>query len=233
HRTLAAAVALLIATPALATHFRYGHLSWDVVSGNTVEFTLQNVFRRDDSPSFNPCVNPSTNTTIACSGGDGFPLPRDVIREDIGETRLDFGDGSPTVGSPGNGGLFYLVTSVDPANNWAFGLAIDPASLPAIDTSIQHTYSSSPGTYIAKIADCCRISPVVGPNAHLNNPDLDYRVETSVTVGMGNSSPVSALPPIVICPQNAICTFLVPATDPDGDPLTFRLPTAPEADPGR
>jgi len=116
--------------PASATHFRYGHLTWQIVSGRTAEFTLQNVFRRDDSPTFNPCVNPSTNTTIACSGIDGFPLPGDVIREDIGDTRLNFGDGSPTVGSPGNGGLFYLVTSVDPINNWVFGLALDTTGLP-------------------------------------------------------------------------------------------------------
>jgi cysteine-rich repeat protein len=232
-RALALAILLLadvFSGVAHATHFRYGHLTWQLVSGTTVEFTLQNVFRRDDNPTVNPCVNPSTNTVIPCSGGDGFAAPGDVIRENIGDTRLNFGDGSPTVGSPGNGGLFYLVTSVDPTNNWVFGLAIDPAALPAIDTSIRHTYA--PGTWIARIDDCCRISPAVAPNAHINNPDLDYRVETQVVVGMGNSSAVSALPPIVTCPQNALCTFLVPATDPDGDTLRFRLSTAPEADTG-
>ena len=230
-RWILAFAAALIASPAMATHFRYGHLTWQVVSGSTVEFTLQNVFRRSNSPSFNPCVNPTTNTTIACTGPGGLPNPGDVIREDIGDTRLNFGDGSPTVGSPGSGGLFYLVTSVDPANNWAFGLALDPTSLPSIDTSIEHTYGA-PGTYLARIDDCCRISPVIAPNAHINNPDLDYRVETRVVIGMGNSSAVSALPPIVICPQNALCTFLVPATDPDGDTLTFRLSTPTEADTG-
>lgn len=231
---LAAAAAALVlqhAAPASATHFRYGHLTWSALAGNSVEFTLQATFRRDNSPSFDPCVNPSTNTIVPCSGGDGFPLPGDVIREDVGDARLNFGDGSPTVGSPGNGGLFYLVTSVDPVNNWAFGLAIDPASLPAIDTTIQHTYAT-PGTYVARIDDCCRISPLDPPNAHVNNPDLDYRVETRVVAGMGNTSPLSALPPIVICPQNAVCTFLVPATDPDGDTITFRMSLAPEADGG-
>src|SRR6185369_4003 len=138
-RALALAV-VLVACVAHATHFRYGHLTWQLVSGTTVEFTLQNVFRRDGNPTVNPCVNPTTNTVIACSGGDGFAAPGDVIRENIGDTRLNFGDGSPTIGSPGNGGLFYLVTSFDPANNWVFGLAIDPAVLPAIDTSIRHTY---------------------------------------------------------------------------------------------
>ena len=42
--------------PAFATHFRYTHISWDKVSGNTVEFFIQSSFRRSNSPSFNPCT---------------------------------------------------------------------------------------------------------------------------------------------------------------------------------
>src|SRR5262249_59568772 len=133
------------------------------------------------------------------------------------------------VGPPG-GALYYLVTSIDPTNNWLFGEALDAASLPAIDTTIRHTYAAA-GTYTARIDSCCRISPQVPPNAHINNPDLDYKVQTIVRAGAGpNSSPVSTMPPIVICPQNALCTFAVPATDPDGDPITFRLSTPLEAD---
>jgi hypothetical protein len=44
-----------------------------------------------------------------------------------------------------------------------------------------------------------------------------------------NASPISSLPPIVSCPQEGDCAFLVPATDPDGDPLRFRMSTAEEA----
>jgi hypothetical protein len=226
-----AALALVGASqPAFATHFRYGHISWSVLSGTTVQFTIQNAWRRNDSPSFNPCVNPATNSVIPCTGGDGFPAAGDVIREDIGDTRFNFGDGSPTVGSGVSGGLFYLVTAIDPANNWVFGQALDPLSLPALDTSIEHTYA--PGTYTARIDDCCRVSPAVAPNAHINNPDLDYKVQTVVEVGENNASATTALPPIVICEQDSVCTFLVPASDPDGDTLTFRLATASEADGG-
>jgi cysteine-rich repeat protein len=214
-----------------ATHFRHGHISWTVVGGNTVEFTVQNSWRRNDNPSFNPCINVATLATTACTGPSGFPAPGDVIREDIGDTVFNFGDGSPTVGSPGNNGLLYLVTSIDPTNNWLFGLALDPTSLPAVDTTIAHTYAT-PGNFLARIDSCCRVQASQAPNAHINNPELQYRVETTVTVGTGNSSPLTALPPIVTCPQNALCTFLVPATDPDGDTLTFRLSTPLEADTG-
>ena len=216
--------------PAFATHFRYTHISWDKVSGNTVEFFIQSSFRRSNSPSFNPCVNPSTNTVIPCTGPGGLPAVGDVIRESIGDTRFNFGDGSPTVGSPSGGGLFYLVTAIDPANDWLSGRALDTASLPTLDTTIQHTYA--PGTWTARIEDCCRISPQVAPNAHINNPDGDYKVEAVVSIGLNNASATTALPPIVTCLQNSVCSFLVPATDPDGDTLRFRLALPSEADGG-
>lgn len=228
---LALATFVLGAAPAArATHFRYTHISWSVVSGTTVAFTVQSSWRRNDTPSFNPCVNPATNTVIPCTGG-GLPLPGDVVREDIGDTRLDFDDGSPTVGNGGSGGLFYLVTSIDPTNNWLFGLALDPSSLPTLDTSIAHTYPG-PGTWTPQIASCCRIQASATPNAHINNPEFDYRVQTVVTLAGNQSSATTALPPIITCPQNGTCAFVVPATDPDGDTLTFRLATATEADGG-
>jgi hypothetical protein len=230
--TLVAVAALVLAaSDATATHFRYGHASSVPLAGNTVHFTVQNAFRRNDTPSFNPCIDVATNGVIPCSGGDGFPTPGDVIREDIGDTRLDPGDGSTPIGGPGGRPLYYLVTSVDPSNNWLFGLALDPTDLPTLDTNIEHTYATA-GPHTARVNDCCRISPTVAPNAHLNNPDLDYRIETQVTLGAANASPLTSLPPIVVCPLNALCEFLVPATDPDGDTLTFRLSTPLEADTG-
>jgi hypothetical protein len=180
---LAVALATLVLAgtrPALATHFRYSHLSWSVVTGRTIEFTLQSSGGATTPPL--PVTWPSTDTVVPCSGGDGFAIAGDVIREDIGDTRLDFGDGSPTVGSPHNGGLFYLVTSVDPVNNWLFGLALDTARLPVIDTTIQHTYAAT-GTYTALISSCCRIQANAPPNAHINNPEFDYQVQTVVEVG--------------------------------------------------
>src|SRR5204862_6794090 len=103
------------------------------------------------------------------------------------------------------GGLLYLVTSIDPTNQWLFALALDPASLPAIDTTISYTYPTT-GTFTVPIDSGCRISPppFSGTNAHINTPDGGYRVEAVVNVGTKNSSPVSTLPPIVQCPINAL-----------------------------
>lgn len=212
---------------AYATHFRYGHISWMSVTGNTVEFTIQNAWRRSAFPWLAyPCINPVTFATVPCSAADGLPGLGDVFQEYGGFTQFFPGDGS-AIGSP-IGPLLYVVTSIDPTNEWLFGLALDPTSLPAIDTTITHTYPSS-GNFTAAIDSCCRISAVAGSNTHINNPDGNYRVETLVNVGAGNSSPVSALPPIVLCPQNGLCSFTVPGADPNGDPLNFRLSTSAEA----
>jgi hypothetical protein len=215
-------------TPAHATHFRYGNITWRPLGGNKVEFVIQAAWRRDDNPSFDECVNPATGAVIACTGVGGFPGINDVIREDIGNTTFFPGDGSE-IKVPGKTYLYYKVTSIDATNNWLFGEALDPAALPAVDTTIQYTYPSA-GPWTARIASCCRISASDPPNAHINNPDRNYRIETTVNLNFaGNRPPVSTLPPIVTCPQNGLCSFQVPATDADGDTLTYRFSTATEA----
>ena len=222
--------------PAYATHFRYGHINWAPVTGNTVQFTIQNSFRRSFQPG-DPdldayrCIDPATLATVSCSAADGLPGPGDVFQEYIGFTRLCTGSTEPCttgIGDIGNeNGLLYVVTSIDPVNQWLFAFALDPASLPAIDTTITHTYPSA-GNFTAAIDSGDRIRKA-SPNFHINNAGGGYRVETLVNAGTGNSSPVSALPPIVLCPVNGVCSFTVPGADPDGDPLHFRLSTAAEA----
>jgi hypothetical protein len=93
---------------------------------------------------------------------------------------------------------------------------------------LTHVYGEA-GDFTASIDDCCRISECAPPNAHINNPDGEYRIEALVNAGAANSSPVSSLPPIVRCPQSGVCTFTVPASDNEADPLTFRLSTSPES----
>src|SRR5438034_5083753 len=80
--------------PAYATHFRYGHISWAPVTGTTIQFTIQNSFRRSvGPPEAYECIDPATVapgtvTTIPCSAADGLPGPGDVFVEDIGSTQL-------------------------------------------------------------------------------------------------------------------------------------------------
>jgi len=217
---------VLATTTFMDTHFRYGHISWTPLGGNTIEFTIQNAWRRSAyTTSFGRCVDPSDVNlpSIACTGPGGSAGVGDVIIEFQGGTLFNPGDGSGSIGSP-RGPLAYLVTSIDATNDWLFGLALDPNSLPGIDTTISHTYAAT-GTYVANIDSCCRTTTF----DHINNRGTPYRVETNVTVGVGNRSPVSALPPIVQCPIDAICSFFVPGSDADGDTLSWRLSTSFEA----
>ena len=210
--------------------FRYGHITWQETGGTTVEFTVQSAWRR--SAYGDKCVSPLTSGVVPCLGLDGFPEIGDVIVETEGNTVFDPGDGTPPIGSVG-GPLLYLVTSTDPSANWIFGLALDPASLPAVDTTIEHTYAEA-GAYRAFTESCCRLEASAEGDAHINNPQTPYRVQTVVNVGGGvpDASPVSSLPPVVVCPVDDVCSFVVPGTDPNGAGLVFRLAVGPEAGAG-
>jgi hypothetical protein len=87
------------------------------------------------------------------------------------------------------------------------------------------TYSGT--VYTAYFYSCCRIA-MQGP---LSNQY--WNVETKLNLnptpgGWINTSPVSSGVPIVDVYRNALNTWVVPAADNDGDPLSYRLATAAE-----
>jgi hypothetical protein len=208
-----------------ATHFRYGNFVWRQADGPgfSIQATFFNAWRRDGYV----CYSPATLEVVPCLPGDGYPRPTDVILETIGGTLIDWGDGSQDTGSP-LGPLMYVVTSVSPQNNWWFGNAMNPNALPGIFPLHNHVYLE-PGDYLASIDSCCRISQFDEGNYHVNNPDGDYRVEMLVNAGSTNNSPIAVLPPIIPCPRDGQCAFIIPALDPDGDPVRFRMSTPVEA----
>ena len=185
---------------ASATHFRYGHLTWQKLSGNTVRFTLEDAFRRS---------------------GYGAPNVGDVILETVGGTSLIFGDATST------GTLKYKVIAVDVAEDWIIGRALDPNDITETKTTIDHTYPSPNNGGSPWLAE---INTQQRTQDEVNNPLGDYRLITYVETNSGNRSPVSSLPAIVTLKQSALSTFLVPAADPDANTaIRFRLATATEA----
>ena len=215
------------------THFRYGHITAVPAGGLAIDYSVQNAWRRNAYSSFNGRCRDVTVAgfpSVPCTGASNLPGLGDVINELQGSTDFLPGGGLPQINGL-NGALLYLVTSIDAANNWLFGVALDPNKLPAAPvtaTSITVTYNA-PGTYTARINSCCRISASLANNDHINNPDGGYKVEADVNVGTGDSSAVSALLPIINCPINAVCSFPVPGVDADGDTLNFRMSTPGEA----
>lgn len=132
------------------------------------------------------------------------PLPN--VGDTISPVTVYFGDG--TSASPP-----HTVTSVDEANDWILA-----------EAEFNHTYPAA-GPYTAYANTCCRLSKP----PHINNPDQNNRAETIVDFAKTSASPQSSITPIVDCPRDAICSFTVPATDPDGQALRFRFATSAEA----
>lgn len=197
----AAVVMLALAPEARASHFRYGTLQWSpTANAGEVRFDLRVALRRN---GYNPA-----------------PVTGDIILETIGATRLAFGDGQVT------GTLRFLVTDFSPSENWIIAQALEPGT----DTpGLLHTYAGA-GPFTARLNNngglaCCRLS---APELN-NRADGAYPLETVVSPLAGNSSPVSSLVPIVVVPASATATFLVPASDPNGDRVRWRMSTDPEA----
>ena len=179
-----------------ATHFRFGHLTWIArpdLGPNVAEFTLINAFRRDGYDG---------------SGDDGHPIIGDTFEEHIGNTSLFFGDGQRTPT------FDYEVIGFDVEENWVIARALPPTG-----EELVHIYNSK-GPFVARIDSCCRITDA----RHINNNSNSYRVEAMVDFRNNNTgNPLSLLPPIIDCPQDAPCMFQIIAVDPDGEGVTYRL----------
>jgi hypothetical protein len=179
-----------------ATHFRYANITWnrDAVNPLKIHFTVTEAWRRGFA----------WNTYFA-----GNPVPPNV-----GNT-INFGGNFPlNFGDASSANIVLTVTSISVAEDWVYGVFV-----------VDHTYSS-PGNFLAFFEGAARISgPPATPAGPLqNNGDGSFRVETRVTVGNNNDAPVSTLPPFINLPVgNPAASYIIPATDPDGDAILFTL----------
>jgi hypothetical protein len=122
-----------------------------------------------------------------------------------GAVPFEFGDGQSV-------DIQIVITSINAAEDWFFG-----------EVTYVHTYASA-GNYTASFSGCCRISSL------RNNNDESFRLQTMVSVGNSAHSTVSTVVPIVNVPvNNPSASFTIPAVDPDGHTLNFRLANANEA----
>lgn len=227
-----------IAPTSTASHFRYGTLSWSP-TGNPgeVEFRLIASFERDAYS-----CNPSP-----CHGLDGFPITGDRFQENQGPTSLAF-DGEAGISGDFTQPLFFRVIAHSLTEGWLIGEALDPIT---DAVGVRHTYPSvdpgNPGfvAYLSGIGSvvfgafpspvefpaCCRIGQLGFPGTEqlANRAGLPYPLQTVVFPFSGNSSPVTTMVPIVVVPPSSAATFQIPAIDPDGDPIRFRVASNDEA----
>ena len=135
-----------------------------------------------------------------------FPCSSASVGDTFNPGFLDLGDGTSVA-------IQAEVTSVDVTNDVISG-----------DFHLDHTYATA-GPFTVSEDNCCRLS---GPQ-HINNPDGSVRLESIVNLNETSASPVSSIAPIVDCALNAVCSFSVPAIDPDGQALRWRFATAAES----
>ena len=114
------------------------------------------------------------------------------------------------------------MTSVDPTNNWLFGLAIDQRTSPTIDTTIEHTYGGSRR----------RRSPprsrTAAASARARSPMRTSTTRTTATASRRRSTSrrFQQLAGVEraadrLCPQNGPCNFQVPVSDNEGHAVTY------------
>jgi Secretion system C-terminal sorting domain len=183
-----------------ASHFRYGHLTWVPVAGS-------------------PNTARFTLVDAFRRNAYGAPVVGSIITENTGATRLFFGDGSST------GTLQYKVLAFDATGNWIVCQALQPGS--TTKTTIDKTYAGPTNGGVPWVAE---INSGARTGIEMNNPNGGYQVSTLVELSSGNSSPSSALPPIVNLARSASASFLVPGADADPNTqITYRLATSAEA----
>jgi hypothetical protein len=155
------------------------------------------------------------------SSSDGSAIqPGDIITDTTGDTPFDFGDGTTGVNP-----VQFRVLSLNTVGGYFVAEAVHDVGGGTFAEGLIHTYAA-PGDYTAFSESGDRISTL------RNDADGLYRTETIVNVGSGNRPPVSSLPPIVQVADNTTATFQVPAADPNGDALNYRLATSTEASGG-
>lgn len=123
---------------------------------------------------------------------------------------FEFGDGATTP-------LRLKVVATSPTENWFVGDLVGPDN----QVGVSRTYSGT-GPYLAGVNICCRIS-------YQNGGASTFLARSIVLPFSGNSSPVSSMVPVLYVPKSTASTFMVPATDPDGDTLRFRMASATDS----
>lgn len=187
---------------AQATHYRYGTISWERVLGGG---------------GGNACVVEVTvKQAWRASAWFGGAPTLGVSTASTGSLLL-YGYNNGLTSFHGSNSIVLTATSYDAADDWFFGEFTTTVTLPNCTDSFAFYYDG-----------CCRISSLV------NNNDDDYSAISIVTpYTSGNDAPVSSQVPIVNVPAGvAAYNFGLSGTDPDGDPLSFRVATAAETGDG-
>jgi hypothetical protein len=190
-------VLLMLPVSLSANHFRYGTMSWENDWDNgTIRLQMENGWTADHN-SFN-------------ASGDYDYWTGDYVGSMIHNMiRIYWGDGSNTY-------VDLKILSRDEDTNDTISEMGDYTSS-TWTSGATHTYSSD-GDYVVYWGSSAR-------QGVENSNGGAWRNETKVNIGGpydNNTSPVSAVPPVVQVQDNKTFTYQVSATDANSDNLTYR-----------
>jgi len=220
---LALTLGWMLPASSLANHFRYGTMSWEPVSDNgthiTIRLKMQNgwtanhgSFRTssDYSTFVSGYVGSIKNDFITLNWGDSTTTDVDLKILSRDDTT---GTASSDCGYNDNQSLARCTDStisemgVYSSGSWTAG--------------VTHTYPDNGTTeYVVNWGSQTRRQTENYPST-----SVEWRNETKVNIGGtydGNSSPVSAVPPIVQVQDNKTFSYQLVATDANGDNLNYR-----------
>ena len=133
---------------------------------------------------------------------------RRFASQNVGDS---YSEGSVAWGDFSSQNMTGVVTSVDIPNDRF-----------TVEFKETHTYPG-PGNYTVVWDGCCRIFGLQ------NGASANFAIQTVVNVGSGNNGPTVTVAPIVQVPAGtAVVQIPIPAFDPDGDAITYRLSTPAE-----
>jgi len=229
---LAAAALLISADEAEASHLRGGYMTFDHVDNETVRIRGTTYWRL--SYGFGICPAPcAPGQVITSSYTQGFI--QTGIPSALASSTSSSMPGCDTP-SPTYKCFDARVLTVNSAEDW-FGVEWIPeggTSTGPAGVIVDYPSPANAGQpwHAMYQPACCRTSngATYGGNTwyHINNPDMDELLWINVTAGY-NDAPIISLPPIVDCEVPVVCKIPIPASDPNKDPLSFRLGTYTEA----
>lgn len=134
-------------------------------------------------------------------------------------------------GATGASVTFQLrAVEINVAQNWVLGRIEDTSN----NVGVRYTYPAAidpttAGPWIAWWTGSARLSNSA-PDRHVNNPDAQWRLETSVNLNSPLDNPPQGLiPPIVFCQVDSLCQINILNSDPDpSDFTTIRFSTGAE-----
>ena len=190
------------------SHWRFGQISWKLISGTTVEFTAQLGWRSDFIGSEYFLFGDGSGTVLSdreCPSSGVVPCPDDgTIPARGNSTNITVSDI-----------VYYELLSIT--------TDISGAEAALIKYIFYHEYPSL-STYTYGFSSCCRVS---GLEVGSNDPYIYFG---NVALSGGNTgSPVSGLSPILQFPNGVSTTFDLSPIDNDGDHVLCRKALSSES----